>query len=206
MAESKRIYLMRHAKPELPFGGRVYYGRTDFPLSEEGRAAAAKLGEALRGKVTFDALYTSGMKRAVETASLVVPEMEGKTVPELREVDLGEWDGRSYDEVREQFIEIYEKRGTKFASTAPPGGETFEELQHRAVPAFEKILSAHAGGNILIVAHGGAIWSIVSHLFGLDLSDMFFFPLDYCGIDIIEPSCGRMRLVRYNWTPFAEML
>ena len=94
MAESKRIYLMRHAKPELPFGGRVYYGRTDFPLSAEGRAAAARLGEHLRGRITFDALYTSGMKRAVETASLAVPGMTGTSVPELREVDLGDWDGR----------------------------------------------------------------------------------------------------------------
>ena len=48
MAESKRIYLMRHAKPELAFGGRVYYGKTDFPLSAEGRAAAAALGGHLR--------------------------------------------------------------------------------------------------------------------------------------------------------------
>lgn len=206
MAESKRIYLMRHAEPELPFGGRVYYGRTDYPLSGNGRAAASALGAALRGKITFDALYTSGMKRAVETASLVVPEMQGTEVPELREVDLGEWDGRSYDEVRDQFNELYEKRGAKFAGTAPPGGESFEELQRRAVPAFEKILAAHKEGNILVVAHGGAIWSIVSHIFDLDLNDMFFFPLDYCGIDVLEPSCGRMKLVRYNWTPFAERL
>lgn len=206
MAENKRIYLMRHARPELPFGGRVYYGRTDYPLSEEGREAASRVGAFLRGRIKFDALYTSGMKRAVETASLVVPEMEGTAVPELREIDLGEWDGRSYDEVRDQFREIYEKRGMKFASTAPPGGETFEELQRRAVPAFEKILAAHESGNILIVAHGGAIWSITARLFGLDLNDMFFFALDYCGINVVEPSCGRMRLVRYNWTPEAERL
>ena len=206
MAESKRIYLMRHAKPELPFGGRVYYGRTDFPLSAEGRAAAAKLGEHLRGRITFDALYTSGMKRAVETASLAVPGMTGTAVPELREVDLGDWDGRSYDEVREQFREIYERRGVEFARTAPPCGESFEEMQRRTVPAFEKIVSSHESGNILIVAHGGAIWSIVARLFGLDLNDMFFFPLDYCGIDVVEPSCGRWRLVRYNWTPETERL
>ena len=171
MAESKRIYLMRHAKPELPFGGRVYYGRTDFPLSAEGRAAAAALGGHLRGRIKFDALYTSGMTRAVETASLAVPGMAGTAVPELR-----------------------------------PGGESFEEMQRRTVPAFEKIAAAHESGNILIVAHGGAIWSIVAHLFGLNLNDMFFFPLDYCGIDVVEPSCGRWRLVRYNWTPETERL
>ena len=63
-----------------------------------------------------------------------------------------------------------------------------------------------SGAPELIVAHGGAIWSIVARLFGLDLNDMFFFPLDYCGIDVVEPSCGRWRLVRYNWTPETERL
>ena len=46
MPEARRIYLLRHAKPELPFGGRVYYGATDYPLSPEGEASAAALGEA----------------------------------------------------------------------------------------------------------------------------------------------------------------
>ena len=117
---------MRHAKPELPFGGRVYYGRTDFPLSAEGRAAAAALGGHLRGRITFDALYTSGMTRAVETASLAVPGMAGTAVPELREVDLGDWDGRSYDEVRDQFREIYERRGVVDALSSPTDGESVE--------------------------------------------------------------------------------
>ncbi len=206
MAEGKRIYLMRHAKPELPFGGRVYYGSTDYPLSSEGRTAAAALGERLRGRITFDALYTSGMRRAVETASLVSPGVAVTVFPELREVDLGEWEGRSYDEVRGQFREIYERRGAQFAGTAPPGGESFEDMQRRTVPAFERIASAHESGNILIVAHGGAIWSIIASLFSLDLNDMFYFPLDYCGINVVEPSCGRMRLVRYNWTPDTERL
>lgn len=203
MTENKKIYLLRHARPELPFGGRVYYGATDYPLSDEGRAAAERLGAALRGKITFDAIYTSGMRRTAETAALVAPEPRAAEVPELREVNLGDWEGKCYDDVREQFREIYERRGTRFAETAPPGGESFEELRRRALPAFEKIASAHESGNILIVAHGGTIWSIVASLFGLDLNDMFFFPLDYCGMNVVEPSRGRARLLRYNWTPFA---
>ena len=114
-----------------PFGGRVYYGKTDFPLSAEGRAAAAALGGHLRGRIKFNALYTSGMTRAVETASLAVPGMAGTAVPELREVDLGDWDGRSYDEVRDQFREIYERRGARVRAHRAAGRR---ELRGDAAP------------------------------------------------------------------------
>lgn len=204
MAEKKRVYLMRHAKPELPMNGRVYYGQTDYPLSAHGIAAAEEVGEYLKGKITFDYLYASDMIRAQQTARLVAPYLPITTVPALREVNLGEWEGRGYDEVREQFREIYEACGVKFAEVAPPGGETFGELQRRTVPAFEEILSARRSGAILIVAHGAAIWSIMARCFGLDLNDMFFFSQDYCGIHVLEPANGRMRIYQYNWLPLLK--
>ena len=204
MAEKRRVYLMRHAKPELPMTGRVYYGQTDYPLSAQGIAAAEEVGEYLKGKITFDYLYASDMIRAQQTARLVAPYLPITTVPALREVNLGEWEGRGYDEVREQFREIYEARGVKFAEVAPPGGETFGELQRRTVPAFEEILSARRSGAILIVAHGAAIWSIMARCFGLDLNDMFFFSQDYCGIHVLEPANGRMRIYQYNWLPLLK--
>ena len=144
------------------------------------------------------------MNRAQPTARLVAPYLPITTVPALREVNLGEWEGRGYDEVREQFREIYEARGVKFAEVAPPGGETFGELQRRTVPAFEEILSARRSGAILIVAHGAAIWSIMARCFGLDLNDMFFFSQDYCGIHVLEPANGRMRIYQYNWLPLLK--
>ena len=138
------IYLMRHARPELPFGGRVYYGGTDYPLSEEGRAAASAVGRALVGKTDFDLIASSDMIRARETARLAVAE-PSVIIPELREVFLGSWEGRSYDEVRSEFEELYEKRGKCFADTAPPGGESFRELQQRTVPAFDRLVSENEG-------------------------------------------------------------
>ena len=195
---------MTHAKPEQPKTGRVYYGQTDYPLSAQGIAAAEEVGEYLKGKITFDYLYASDMIRAQQTARLVAPYLPITTVPALREVNLGEWEGRGYDEVREQFREIYEARGVKFAEVAPPGGETFGELQRRTVPAFEEILSARRSGAILIVAHGAAIWSIMARCFGLDLNDMFFFSQDYCGIHVLEPANGRMRIYQYNWLPLLK--
>lgn len=201
LAAEQTIYLMRHAKPELPGGGRIYYGRTDYPLCAEGAEAAEELARFFRGRLKFSRVYSSGMTRADQTARIIAPGSAITAEPALREIDLGEWEGRSYDEVRGQFSEIYERRGADFASVAPPGGETFKEVQRRTMPAFEKIAAEAGPGNILVVAHGAVIWTIMSGLFGLDLNDMFFYALDYCGINILEPSCGRMKLVKYNWAP-----
>lgn len=201
MTDRKIIYLMRHAKPELPYGGRVYYGQTDYPLSQEGLRSAAEVGNYLKGKIDFDYVYASDMTRAKQTAELAAPGKEIRIAPELREVNLGAWEGRSYDDVRAQFTEIYEARGAKFAEVAPPGGETFVEMQRRTVPAFEKIVASHKSGRILIVVHGGTIWTISAKIFGYDLNDMYFFLVDYCGISVLEAMFGRYRLCQHNWRP-----
>jgi broad specificity phosphatase PhoE len=132
----QKIYLVRHARPELPHGGGVYYGRTDYPLSQEGIESAKALGAALSGQ-KFDHIYTSPLARARHTARIIAPgrSKEMHVSKNLQEISLGEWEGKTYDEVRDQWNEIYEKRGLSFAVVSPPGGECFADVQKRAVPA-----------------------------------------------------------------------
>ena len=214
MAADKKaqyILLMRHAKPELPFGGKIYYGSTDYPLSESGCACAASLRGALAG-LELEAVYSSDLERARRTAELALPKYADKVtiVPGLREIHLGEWEGKTFDEVRSSWKEIYEARGASFDSVSPPGGESFKELQKRTVPAFEKILEQSDGGNILIVAHGGVIWTLMCRYFDFELNNLFFHSMDYCGIPVLkrieiikansEESEKLLCLSKYNWS------
>lgn len=200
MTKKLNIFLMRHAKPELPHNGKLYYGQTDYPLSEEGRQFAAQIGEKVK-KVNFDAVYSSTLLRAKHTAELMLPEQrdEIKTIKELSEISVGDWEGKSYDEVRTCWEELYDSSGDSFASIAPPNGESFKDLQKRTVPAFENIINKHPSGNLLIVAHGGVIWSLICHYFNFKLDDIFFYPMDYCGIHMLERNSSFMKLIRYNW-------
>ena len=200
--QEQKIYLVRHARPELPHGGGVYYGRTDYPLSQEGIASAKTLGAAVSG-LNFSHIYTSPLIRARQTAKLIAP---GRTKDmhvskDLQEISLGEWEGKTYDEVRDQWNEVYEQRGLSFAVTAPPGGECFADVQKRAVPAFEKILKACPNGDILIVAHGGVIWTIMCRYFCFDLNELFLYPMNYCGVHVVCRTDGMMLLLKYNWQP-----
>lgn len=200
--KNRYIYLVRHAKPELPHGGRIYYGRTDYPLSDEGIKKAKTLVPYLRG-INFNFVYSSNLIRARHTAELILPERKGdiREAAGLNEIDLGEWEGRTFDEVRSSWEELYEKRGSCFDSVPPPQGESFKDLQARVVPAFEEILHRHVNGNILIVAHGGVIWTLMCRILGFRLNDMFYYPMDYCGIHLLRQSGEHIRMIKYNWSP-----
>lgn len=200
MTNKLNIFLMRHAKPNLPHGGKLYYGQTDYPLSEEGEKRALQIGERVKN-VDFDGVYSSTLLRARHTAELTVPKYKTKiqTVKNLSEINVGDWEGKSYDEVRTKWEELYEVSGASFDSVAPPNGESFKDLQKRTVPAFEKIITEYTAGNLLIVAHGGVIWTLVCHYFNFKLNDIFYYPMDYCGIHMLERTDSFMKLIRYNW-------
>lgn len=199
--ERQKIYLIRHAKPDLPHNGKLYYGSTDYPLSEEGISKAKELSAALMS-VEPNAVYSSDLKRAVDTAKIALSgrSYEIKQLKGLREIHLGEWEGRSFDEVRSTWNEIYEKRGVSFDSVGPPGGESFKDLQKRTVPAFEQILRENPSGTIMVFAHGGVIWTLMCNFFGFHLNHIFFYPMDFCGIHLIERSGEFMKLIKYNWS------
>lgn len=200
--KNQKIFLLRHARPELPHGGRLYYGHTDYPLSEDGAKRALRLREELRG-LDFAQIYSSDLTRARQTAELIAPEKKEKIIVtrELREIFLGDWEAKSFDEVRSAWSELYEKRGAAFDKVPPPGGESFRDLQKRALAAFAKILDESPSGNILIVAHAAFIWTIMCGYFAFSLNDLFFYPLDFCGLHLLHNSRGHLRMMRYNWNP-----
>ncbi|MGE4446260.1 MAG: histidine phosphatase family protein [Synergistaceae bacterium] len=199
--EKQKIYLIRHAKPDLPHNGKLYYGSTDYPLSEDGIMMARSLSKDLKD-LEVNAVFSSDLKRARDTAEIALAGrfFEIRQIRGLREIHLGEWEGRSFDEVRSTWNDIYEKRGISFDSVGPPGGESFKDLQKRTVPAFEDILSGNPSGNILVFAHGGVIWSLMCNYFGFKLNDIFFYPMDFCGIHLIERNGEFMKLIKYNWS------
>jgi broad specificity phosphatase PhoE len=206
-----QIYMLRHGKPLFPDGRSYIYGWTDYPLSPLGKEQAKNIGAAL-SSVRFDRVISSDLSRAAETADIVaasqrppIPNVERD--PDLREINMGEWDGKAAAEIKENYVDIFRERGLDLANVAAPGGETFVRLRERAMKAFERITRASEElSNILLVAHGACMWSVISGIFGIGLGDIFRFGLDHCAVHLIEyrptpTQWGNYRLIRYNWTP-----
>ena len=146
----KNIYLIRHALPDFPGGKRMCIGTTDIPLGGKGLLQAAEMAKKLPAITT---VFSSPLTRAVQTAEVI--GLPVTILPDLREMYAGEWDGLTFEEIRQKYPELYTARGAD--RTIPlPGAECHEEALARFVSAMERA-AALATGDFAVVAHGGII-------------------------------------------------
>ena len=146
-----------------------------------GREQAAALAERLRDG-RFDAVVSSPRTRAVETArALGLPVA---TDERLRELDFGEFEGRTYDEIAQSEPELYRRWMETPTQVRFPGGECYADLQTRALDALGELRIAYESA--LVVTHGGVIRAALAAW--LELPDRALFRLDqrYCGVTIVE--------------------
>ena len=190
----RRVYLLRHGHVET--GGRKrYIGRTDLPLSPRGVDQSQHLARDLADSGA-DRIVSSDLGRALQTARIIAAKLNlaVETEPALREIDLGAWEGRAMSDVRREDPEAYRRRGADLAGFRPPGGESFEDLVRRVVPAFERILAASPGVSI-IVAHAGVNRVLLCRFLGMPLNKMFCLGQDEAAVNIIDEGPGG-RVVR----------
>ena len=192
----RRIYLIRHALPDLPPGKKRCIGSTDVPLGTLGKLQAVQLGEYMKTR-PVSGVFCSGLSRARETACAISQDLI--IVPDLREMDAGEWDGLFFDEIRQKWPEIYEKRGTD-PNYPIPGAEAIEQGQIRFADAVDSIVR-ETDGDIAIVAHSTVIQSFLSFVQGTDVKKCRDYRLDYTGICTIGYDHGRYTVLDVNEIP-----
>lgn len=161
----KSILLVRH--------GTTTYNETDHlqglidnPLNTKGRDEAGRLAARLKA-TAIDAMFSSPLQRAVETAAIInrFHNLPLTLVPEFSEIDLGEWEGLNYAQAREQFPEIH-RRWISDPDFPIPGGESFTSVCARTRMGLERIL-ANGSRHILIAGHASVNRAILANLLGL---------------------------------------
>ena len=162
----RRVFLIRHGHPAFPLGAHVCLGRTDTPLGPLGRMQSIVLAEALRGEA-LRAVFSSPLTRCRETAAPL--GLEPVLAEELAEQDMGPWDGLDFTEIRARWPELYARRSGE-PLLVPPGAETLEEVQRRAVPALERCL-AQSSGDIAVTAHASVIQALLAHVESVQLAE-----------------------------------
>ena len=147
----------------------------------------------------------SPLSRTVRTAEIVsgLAREEITLVEELKEINLGEWDGKTVKAVKESFPGQWEKRGHDLTGYRPPLGESFSDLSQRILPVFQEISSDHSG-NILIVAHAGVNRMILCRLLNKKLEDLFTIPQAYGCLNIIDNEKKELRVQKINLEPGAR--
>ena len=177
------LVLYRHGETTLSRGEKRFLGTTECSLSKYGReqiCAAAMQYEGVPGK-----LYCSPSMRCRESAQIFADVLSKRQqFPEiiyrerLCEIHMGEWDGKTFSEVKAVYPDAYEERGRDLVHFRVPKGETFAEVQKRAVAEIEQIRKEEEG-EILIVTHHGVIRTLRYYYLCIPLSKMMDWKLGY---------------------------
>ena len=155
-----RLVLVRHGESTWNAEERLQ-GQLDPPLSDRGRDQARLLAPVLDA-VPDDRIVVSDLARARQTAELLGLETV-RLDPRWREIDIGEWGGRTAAEIDAQSDELTSWRG---GPRTAPGGESWADFTARVSAAVDEL--AAAGGSWLVVCHGGCIRVATAHLTGAD--------------------------------------
>ncbi len=159
------LFVVRHGQTKANETNTIQ-GQGNTPLSPLGIQQAERAAARLRG-VTFAAVYSSDLGRAMDTALRIAPYPAPTPCPQLREWHLGELEGRSREDVEKNFAEAWYGFLTDAPEVAMPGGETKDEVQRRVSDFLEQLAVRHAKDTILAVSHCGAIRLMFKHILGI---------------------------------------
>lgn len=194
------IYIARHGETEWNTESRIQ-GHTDVPLSERGREQARMLAHRL-ASVHIDAMYSSDLSRAAETARVVRGERDIPLTltPELREYHKGVFEGLTATEYRQKYPELYEPSLANDLDFAPPQGETIRQTSARLDGIVQRIRAAHRDENALIVGHGGSLRAALVSLLDLPLEANWKFVMHNCSLTVIHTYPDNAVMHLYNDT------
>lgn len=149
------VYLLRHGETQWNADGNRYCGRTDIPLTNNGISQAQIVRDQLQ-PMHFDAIYSSPLVRAKQTAEIASSRKDIIVDNRLIEIDFGEWESKP----KEEFIPLDPmlwERWCKDPGTTQAGGtgEMASTVVNRVNAFYEFVLNKHTEGNILVVGHNG---------------------------------------------------
>ena len=191
-----RLIFVRHAEAEGNHK-RVFHGWTDSELTEKGHRQAAKVAERLKG-MQIDALYSSSLKRALQTAKYI---SETKGLPiirtdKMKEINGGAWEGQRWDILPAKWPEAYETWEYKPHLHKMPEGESMEDFQRRLAEEVKSIINMNKGKTICIVTHGTAIRALQCLFHGFGLIEMLNIPWqDNTSITVVDFKNGTFEVI-----------
>jgi broad specificity phosphatase PhoE len=202
MAPPNSLLLVRHAEVE-PRYHRVFSGRLDVELSQEGHRQAQALSGYLDTR-NLHVVYASPMRRVRQTLKPFLTKEAPKHVelPNLREVDFGDWTGLTWEEILPRFRVSAFRWLDQLESAAIPNGECASTLKRRIEPCLAQALEQHKGENVAIVCHGGVIRVLLSILLDLPLPKTSVFEVDYASVTQMGFLEGKAVLQLLNYTPW----
>ena len=181
-----KLFLVRHGNTRLNSTER-FWGQTDVELGPDGIKQAEKLRDRLATE-KINTVYASSLRRTIATAEIITSRHQLDVIPcaELSEINFGEIEGLTYQEIDQLYPELTKSWYTKTQIFRYPGGESIKEV-YRRVQKFTQRLNSHASEEtLLIVAHSGTLKMLVCNLLGLGLPHSRRIRIDLASLSVVE--------------------
>lgn len=216
----KRFFLVRHGETELNASG-VFYGYTDCPLNEKGKAQSKLVGEYL-SKIVFNKVYSSPFIRAVDSKNILLAENENKESYEeiyddrLKEINFGILENKFVEDIEKMDPEYWKLYFKGWPDVAAPEGENFVAFFSRVKSFFSEVMNTDQSEvmntnqnevkntnqnndeNILIVAHKGSIALMPVFAMNLGIRDYWKFSIDQGYYSVITEDKGKFFIEKIN--------
>ncbi|HTY45023.1 MAG TPA: histidine phosphatase family protein [Patescibacteria group bacterium] len=189
-----QIFLIRHGITAWN-KQRRYCGRLDVGLSREGRQQAAKLRRKLE-KVSFDKIYCSSKRRAVQTCRIIFGRARFTKVAGLREINFGVLEGLRHEEIAATYGRLYESWIKDPYKNRIPKAEPMRAFKKRICRTIRKIASSNPGKTVAVVCHGGAIGIFVSSV--LKTRDFWRYVPQATSVTVVEYRKAAPRIKKFN--------
>ena len=191
-----RIYLVRHGQVE-GYQQKRYNGQINVRLTELGKKQSERICACLTD-IALDAIYSSDLDRSRYCARLIADDHGLVVVAEeaLREINFGDWEGRTWVELQEAYPDDWQKRLQDLTNYQVPGGESLQDAADRIRPVIRRILQKHPNGDVALLAHGGVNRIILLDAIGAALEQAFSIEQDYGCLNIIDYLDDGLSVVR----------
>jgi alpha-ribazole phosphatase len=192
-----RVWLVRHGEPS-GMRGRCY-GKLDVGLSAAGREQMERTAERLQGE-HWDAIYASPRVRTTDSARIlnVAHHCEPRRDEGLAEIDFGDFEGMTYDEIATRYPELYRQWMDSPTEVQFPNGESFTAMRVRVLQAFDAIRERHEGRTVAIVTHGGVIRILLAWALEVPERSIFRLAQDYAAMNLLTVVDGVPIVQRMN--------
>lgn len=201
MTSSCTIHLVRHGQTDANAADPpILQGKgAGYALNDVGRRQAEAAARALCER-SLAAVYASPLKRAQETAAAIAKPYGAsvETIERIYEVDIGDWEGLSWDEIIARDPRGYAKVIAHGGDRPYPNGESYVDVADRSLSELYRVAERHAGEAVAVVAHRVVNRCVIARLMGLDVRRSKDVPQDNGAINVLRGDGGRLKVVTLN--------
>ena len=193
------VILVRHGQTDENVSGRIS-GQGPVPLNARGQEQARLVAEVL-APLGITHLFSSPLVRARQTAEFLAECLQTsiEEIPDLREVGYGDWEGKTFNEMRTHPVAhqvFHDPINATF-----PNGESLLEVQQRGIRVIEWVRNTYPQGIVTVVSHGDVIRTALAHYLGMPFNDYRRIDLDNGAISVLELFDDWVRIKALNFVP-----